>query len=200
MIVIIDYGLGNLTSVANALDKLSIPCQISDKVKVIRQSSGLILPGVGAAGEGMKNLRAKELDKEILDQVAKGKPLLGICLGMQLLFSSSDEGNVDCLNIVKGQVKRFETKLKVPQIGWNQVTAEPRSKLLKDIKDESYFYFVHSYYCDSQDQTAVTGTTNYDKNFCSVLEAGNVFGVQFHPEKSGDAGLKLLQNFGRNIC
>jgi len=200
MIVIIDYGLGNLTSVANALNKLSIPCQISDNAEVIRQSSGLILPGVGAAGEGMKNLKTRKLDREITDQVAQGKPLLGICLGMQLLFSSSDEGNVDCLNIVKGKVKKFETKLKVPQIGWNQVKVDSKSKLLAEIKDESYFYFVHSYYCDPQDKTITTGTTNYDQDFSSVLETNNVFGVQFHPEKSGEAGLQILQNFGKRIC
>lgn len=199
MIVIIDYGLGNLTSVANALNKLSIPCQISDNAEVIRQSSGLILPGVGAAGEGMKNLKARKLDKEIVKQVAQGKPLLGICLGMQLLFSSSEEGNVDCLNVVEGKVKKFETKLKVPQIGWNQVKVDSQSKLLEGIKDESYFYFVHSYFCDPQNKAITTGTTNYDQDFCSVLEINNVLGVQFHPEKSGEAGLKLLQNFGKLI-
>lgn len=199
MIVIIDYGLGNLTSVANALNKLSIPCQISDDAEVIRQSSALILPGVGAAGEGMKNLKARKLDKEIIKQVAQGKPLLGICLGMQLLFSSSEEGNVDCLNVVEGKVKKFETKLKVPQIGWNQVKVDSQSKLLEGIKDESYFYFVHSYFCDPQNKAITTGTTNYDQDFCSVLEINNVLGVQFHPEKSGEAGLKLLQNFGKLI-
>lgn len=199
MITIIDYGLGNLTSVANALKKLSIPCRISDMSEDISTASGLILPGVGAAGEGMKNLKARKLDKEIVKQVAQGKPLLGICLGMQLLFSSSEEGNVDCLNVVEGKVKKFETKLKVPQIGWNQVKADSQSELLEGIKDESYFYFVHSYFCDPQNKAITTGTTNYDQDFCSVLEINNVLGVQFHPEKSGEAGLKLLQNFGKLI-
>lgn len=195
MITIIDYGLGNLTSVANALNQLSIPYRISDKSEDIQSSSALIFPGVGAAGEGMKNLKGRRLDQVIIDQVANGKPLLGICLGMQLLFSSSDEGNVGCLNIIKGKVKKFETKLKVPQIGWNQVNAGSKSKLLKGIGDENYFYFVHSYYCEPEDKQVITGTTNYDQTFCSVLEANNVFGVQFHPEKSGEAGLQLLQNF-----
>lgn len=195
MITIIDYGLGNLTSVANALNRLAIPYRISDKGEDIQSSSAMILPGVGAAGEGMKNLKKRKLDQVIIDQVAMGKPLLGICLGMQLLFSSSDEGNVGCLNIIKGKVNRFETKLKVPQVGWNQVKADSQSKLLKGIGDENYFYFVHSYYCEPEDKQVITGTTDYSQTFCSVLEAKNVFGVQFHPEKSGEAGLQVLQNF-----
>jgi glutamine amidotransferase len=199
MITIIDYGLGNLTSVANALKKLSIPYLISDSSEDIIAASALILPGVGAAGEGMKNLKAKGLDKIITAQVGAGKPLLGICLGMQLLFTESDEGNVHCLNLIKGKVRKFQTKLKVPQIGWNQVKVDYKSGLLAEIKDESYFYFVHSYYFDPQDKTVLTGITNYDQAFCSVLETNNVFGVQFHPEKSGEAGLQLLQNFGKLI-
>jgi len=199
MITIIDYGLGNLTSVANALKKLSIPCQISDRSKDISTASALILPGVGAAGEGMKNLKAKGLDKIIIAQASAGKPLLGICLGMQLLFTESDEGNTPCLNLIKGKVKKFQTNLKVPQIGWNQVSTSSKSQLLKDIDNESYFYFVHSYYCDPTDKTITTGTTEYDQIFCTVLETDNIFGVQFHPEKSGEAGLQLLQNFEKLI-
>ncbi len=199
MIVIIDYGLGNLASVANALTKLEIPFKISSQIKDLRAATALILPGVGAAAFGMKNLRERKLDLEIKEQVALGKPLLGICLGMQLLFSSSDEGDAACLDLVKGKVKKFETKLKVPQMGWNQVVASD-SQLLKGIKNESYFYFVHSYYCDPSDRKVVTGKTNYDQDFCSVLEAKNVYGVQFHPEKSGKAGLKLLRNFWELVC
>lgn len=199
MITIIDYGLGNLTSVANALNKLSIPCNISGDAEIIRSSAAFILPGVGTAGEGIKNLKARKLDKVILDQVSAGKPLLGICLGMQLLLTMSDEGNVSCLNVVKGKVKKFESDLKVPQIGWNQVEVESNSKLLKKIDNQSYFYFVHSYYCEPKNEQVIVGTTEYGLTFCSVLEAQNVFGVQFHPEKSGDTGLQLLQNFGSLI-
>jgi glutamine amidotransferase len=199
MIVVIDYGLGNLASVANALTKLEIPFKVSSQIEDLRSATALILPGVGAAAFGMKNLRERKLDAEIKTQVALGKPLLGICLGMQLLFSSSDEGDVACLDLVKGKVKKIETKLKVPQIGWNQVMASD-SKLLKGIKNESYFYFVHSYYCDPSDCKVVTGKTNYDQDFCSVLEAKNIYGVQFHPEKSGEAGLKLLRNFWELVC
>jgi len=195
MITIIDYGLGNLTSVANALNQLSIPCQISAKREDIQSSSALILPGVGAAGEGMKNLKARKLDQVVIEQVANGKPLLGICLGMQLLFTLSDEGGVECLDVLRGKVRKFETDLKVPQIGWNQVKARSDSKLLREVENNSYFYFVHSYYCEPDDKSVVTGTTEYGQVFCSVLEAKNVFGVQFHPEKSGEAGLQLLRNF-----
>lgn len=199
MIVIIDYGLGNLASVANALTKLEIPFKISGQIEDLRSATALILPGVGAAAFGMKNLRERKLDAEIKSQVALGKPLLGICLGMQLLFSSSDEGDAVCLNLVKGKVKKFETKLKVPQMGWNQVVASD-SQLLKGIKNEWYFYFVHSYYCDPSDRKVVAGKTNYDQDFCSVLEAKNIYGVQFHPEKSGAAGLLVLRNFWELVC
>ncbi len=194
MILIIDYGLGNLASVANALIKLEIPFKISSKIDDLRQATGLILPGVGAAAFGMKNLKERKLDTEIKAQVDLGKPLLGICLGMQLLFSSSEEDNVACLDIVKGNVKKFKTKLKVPQIGWNQVMVT-NSQLLNKIKNESYFYFVHSYYCDPDDKKIAVGITSYDQNFCSVIEKNNVYGVQFHPEKSGEAGLQLIRNF-----
>ncbi len=200
MITIIDYGLGNLTSVKNALEKLEIPVQISSDPTVIKNAQGLILPGVGAAGEGMRNLQQRGLEKVIVEYVRSGKPLLGICLGMQLLFSQSEEGNVDCLNIVKGKVKKFATDLKVPQIGWNQVRANSRSKLFKDVLDDSYFYFVHSYYCEPDDKAVIIGQTDYNQTFCSVLEVKNIFGVQFHPEKSSEAGLQLLNNFGKRIC
>jgi len=200
MITIIDYGLGNLGSVANVLSKLSIPYQISAEIEAIQQASVLILPGVGAAGEGMKNLKRKGLDKLILEQVKKGTPILGICLGMQLLLSASDEGNVACLNLVKGRVKKFVTNLKVPQIGWNEVQAKPKSKLLNGLNKNTYFYFVNSYYCDLENKDVITGVTSYGQDFCSVLEIKNIYGVQFHPEKSGKMGLKLIKNFCEEVC
>ena len=141
MIVIIDYGLGNLGSVKNALDKLGIDSVISKSIKDIEKAEGLIFPGVGSAAEGMKNLRKSGLDKVIIKQVKKNKPILGICLGMQLLFSSSEEGRTECLNVNEGKVIKFNTNLKVPQIGWNQVK-QKSSKLFSGIKDNSYFYFV----------------------------------------------------------
>lgn len=199
MITIVDYGLGNLASVANALKKLEIPYQISGDKDVLKNAQAFILPGVGAAGPGMKNLTAKGLDAVIVAQVKKGVPILGICLGMQLLFSSSEEGNVHCLGLVKGQVKKFTSTFKVPQIGWNHVENKSDSKLLKGIKNKSYFYFVNSFYCNPKEKKPIKGVTNYEITFCSVIEKNNLYGVQFHPEKSGDVGLQLLKNFGEAI-
>lgn len=197
MIVIIDYGLGNLASVKNALDKINIPSIISNDPTIIRNSKGIILPGVGAAPDGMKNLKAKGLDKLIKEEVMKGKPFLGICLGMQLLFDFSEEGNTKCLGIIPGRVKLFNVNLKVPQIGWNNVLG--KGELFKDIPNNSYFYFVHSYYCNPADPSIISGETNYGIAFCSMLQDKNIYATQFHPEKSGDAGLKLLKNF-IDIC
>ena len=194
MIVIIDYGLGNLGSVKNALDKLGVDSMVSKSVKDIEKATGLVLPGVGSATEGMKNLRKSGLNKVILKQIKLKKPILGICLGMQLLFFLSEEGNTECLNVIEGKVKKFNNKLKVPQIGWNQVKQKP-SKLFLGIKDKSYFYFVHSYYCQASEEKIIRGSTDYGINFTSVIEDKNIFGVQFHPEKSGENGLKLLKNF-----
>lgn len=199
-IVIIDYGLGNLASVNNALKKLGIPSVISDSPKDISSAKGLILPGVGAAGKGMENIQARGFEALIKDQVSKGIPLLGICLGMQLLFTSSEEGNTDCLDLIDGKVQRFATELKVPQIGWNQVSISSNSKILNGIPQNSYFYFVHSYFCKPKNTSLITGATTYDVAFCSVVEKGTVFGSQFHPEKSGDAGLQLLRNFWEVVC
>ena len=195
MIVIIDYGLGNLGSVKNALDKLGVISLISKSINDIKKSSGLIIPGVGAAGEGMKNLKELRLDKIIIQEAAKGKPILGICLGMQLLMSKSEEGNVDCLNCIDGQVLKFDTPLKVPQIGWNTVKTDRKNKLFKKIPNNSYFYFVHSYYCSPTENKAGIGITEYGIKFSSAIQKNNIFGVQFHPEKSGENGLELLKNF-----
>lgn len=196
MIVIIDYGLGNLASVKNALDKLGIPNRISSSSKVLKKAKALILPGVGAAKQGMKNLKSMGLDKVIIEEIEKGKPFLGICLGMQLLFKSSEEGNVNCLGILKGTVKKFKKMKKIPQIGWNQVDIRKDSKLLKDIKDNSYFYFVNSFYCTPKENIAI-GLTNYGETFASIVKSKNITGVQFHPEKSSKAGFQLLENFAK---
>ncbi len=199
MITVIDYGLGNLASVANALKKLEIPYQISGDLEVLKNSKVLILPGVGAADQGMQNLKKRGIDRVIIEQVKTGKPILGICLGMQLLFTLSEEGNVDCLGLVNGFVKKFNTSLKVPQIGWNQVESKNNSILLKGINN-SYFYFVNSYYCKPEDESSIKGVTDYEVQFCSVIEKNNLYGVQFHPEKSGDVGLQLLNNFWEAVC
>lgn len=202
MIAIIDYGLGNLTSVKNALDKIGVSSIISNDPKIIRSAKGIILPGVGAAPDGMKNLKAKGLDKVIKEEVKKGKPFLGLCLGMQLLFDFSEEGNTKCLGIIPGKVKLFRVNLKVPQIGWNDVRKKGKGKrkkedLFKNIPNKSYFYFVHSYYSKPFDKSIIIGETEYGINFCSVLKDKNIFATQFHPEKSGEVGLKLLENFAK---
>jgi len=197
MIVIIDYGLGNLGSVKNTLDKLGVNSVISNSVKQIKAGSGLILPGVGSANQGMKNLKKARLDKVIIDEIKRGKPFLGICLGMQLLFSKSEEGNVRCLDIIEGEVKKFNSQLKVPQIGWNTVEQKTKNKLFKNIPKNSSFYFVNSYYCQSSDESVVVGISEYGINFCSVLIKKNITATQFHPEKSGQVGQQFIKNWLR---
>lgn len=203
MIGIIDYGLGNLTSVKNALDKLNMPNFISGDSSKLKNSTGLILPGVGAAGTGMKNLKAKKLDKLILEEIANGKSFLGTCLGMQLLFEFSEEDNTKCLGIFSGSVKKFQSNLKVPQIGWNNVKIKNSKLKVKNlfngIKDNSYFYFVNSFFCEPVDKEIIAGVTDYGITFTSVIEKDNIFATQFHSEKSGDIGLKLLKNF-TEVC
>lgn len=196
MIGIIDYGLGNLTSVKNALNKLNVPNFISGDPVELKKSTGLILPGVGAAGAGMKNLKAKKLDRFLKDEVRRGKPFLGTCLGMQLLFEFSEEDNTKCLGILSGTVKKFQGSLKIPQIGWNTVRfTKNESQITKDIQDNSYFYFVNSFYCKPASKKIIAGETEYGITFPSIIENGNIFATQFHSEKSGDIGLKLLKNF-----
>ena len=195
MIVIIDYGVGNLASVKNALDKLGAESKISSDPLMIKKAKALILPGVGAAGQGMKNLKKLDLDKVIVEEIEKGKPFLGICLGMQLLFEKSEEGNVNCLGILKGQVKKFRTMRKIPQIGWNQVYIKNKSDLFKGVKNNSYFYFVNSFYCLPEEKQVIAGLTDYGETFASIVIKKNIIGVQFHPEKSGKVGFQLLENF-----
>ena len=200
MITIIDYGLGNLASITNAFDRLSLPSIISNRPNQILKATGLILPGVGAAGAGMQNLKKTGLDQIIIRFAKTGKPILGICLGMQLLFSQSQEGNVSCLNLISGTVKKFTSKnLKIPQIGWNQVNIINSSRLLNQAPNNSYAYFVNSYYCAPRQKSAVIATTTYGQSFASVIEQNNLFATQFHPEKSGDFGNIILKNFG-GLC
>lgn len=195
MIVIIDYGLGNLGSVKNALDKLGVDSVVSDSARMVKKASGLILPGVGSANQGMENLKKTGLDKVIIDEIKRGKTFLGICLGMQLLFSKSEEGSVRCLNIIEGEVKKFDSQLKVPQIGWNSVSQKIKNQLFKGISENSSFYFVNSYYCVPKDKSMIVGESEYGVNFCSVLVKENITATQFHPEKSGQIGQQLINNW-----
>jgi len=199
MIVIIDYGLGNLGSVKNTLNKLGVDSMISKSIDDIEKADALILPGVGSAKQGMKNLEERGLDKILINEIKKGKPFLGICLGMQLLFSESEEGNVKCLNVIDGKVKNFNSELKVPQIGWNQIKYQRSNikdqRLFKDIPNNSSFYFVNSYYCLPSDKSISVGETEYGINYCSVLIKNNITATQFHPEKSGQVGQQFIKNW-----
>lgn len=197
MIAIVDYGLGNLANVKNAFDKIGVSSMITSDKDAIQRAPGVVFPGVGAAQAGMERLRQSGLDKTIIDVARANKPVLGICLGMQLLLDTSEEGDTKCLGIIQGSVKKFQTTLKIPQIGWNNVAASS-SKLFSGITTGSYFYFVHSYYCVPKKADVVFGTSDYDIRFCSALNDKNIYGVQFHPEKSGEAGLKLLHNFAKS--
>jgi len=199
-LIVVDYGLGNLASVGNALKRLCIPFAVSSRSEDLAKATAIILPGVGAAEAGMQGLIEHGLDIALKQAAQKGTPILGICLGMQLLMGSSQEGDVQCLGLVPGTVKKFQTDLKVPQMGWNQVTAAGDSSLLRNITANSYFYFVHSYYCAPTNSEIVTGETDYDGQFCSIYEQDGIAGVQFHPEKSGEAGLTLLSNFWEAAC
>jgi glutamine amidotransferase len=198
-LTVVDYGLGNLASVANALKELEIAFEVTGDPSVVGKAGALVLPGVGAAGQGMRNLRERGLDGVVVSAARAGVPVLGICLGMQLLMNFSEEDEADCLGLVDGEVRKFRTELKVPHMGWNVVEGAGSSALLRGLGG-SYFYFVHSYYCDPDDAGCVKGTTEYGEAFCSVIERGNIYGVQFHPEKSGEAGLQLLRNFWEAAC
>jgi len=192
MIAILDYEAGNIASVENALEKLGYDFVLTKDPKVAEQCSHLILPGQGRAGMAMKNLQKQNLISLIQTTT---KPFLGICLGMQLLANWSEEDQTQCLGIIPGQVKRFtDTTLKVPHMGWNNVQFEQSSPLLLGIPQNTYFYFVHSYYFDT-DSKYVLGTTQYGHEFAVIVAKDNFFATQFHPEKSGSWGLQLLKNF-----
>ena len=238
MIAIVDYGMGNLRSVQKAVERVGGQAVITAEAEVLEAAQGVILPGVGAFGDAMANLRARRLAEPLMRQVEAGKPLLGICLGMQLLFEESEEmGHHRGLGIFAGQVVRFpsvvqrsrgnretrgqgdketrrqgdpsssllvspspclplsSSQLRVPHIGWNQLHLRRESPLLVGVPDGSYAYFVHSYYVDPADEAIVLATTDYGIEYASVVGQGSVFGVQFHPEKSQEVGLKILRNF-----
>ncbi len=196
-VVIIDYGMGNLRSVENALAAVGGKPVRSGDPEVIARSTRLVLPGVGAFGDAMANLRRSGLEPQIRAAVASGTPLLGLCLGLQLLFTESEEfGMHRGLDLIPGRVLRFEeAQLQVPHVGWNQIESVRCDPLLEGIPDGSYFYFVHSYYVVPDDPRDAIGWTHYGRRFCSVARRGNAWGAQFHPEKSQDAGKRLLRNF-----
>lgn len=202
-ITIIDYGMGNLRSISKAIEFLGFSCEISSKVSDIEQASALILPGVGAFGAAMDKLNQLNLTAS-LQKAAQNKPLLGICLGMQLLFDTSHEkGEHTGLGLISGQVKSFElpAHFKVPHMGWNSVQMLPGAEasaqpsMFAEIPNESLFYFVHSFYVEPKDPAVVSGWCDYGKRFAASIQKDNLWATQFHPEKSGEIGLKILKNF-----
>ena len=197
MIAIIDYGAGNLKNVAKAFDYLNIENIVTSDTDEIKKADKIVLPGVGAFGEGMANLTKSGLDKVICEEAASGKPLLGICLGMQMLFEESEESEgVKGLGILKGKIKKLPKvgDLKIPHMGWNDINCH--GKLFENLENP-FVYFVHSYYLDATDKSIVSAKTTYGIEIEVAVESGNVFATQFHPEKSGSEGLKMLSNFAR---
>jgi len=199
MIAIIDYGMGNLRSVQAGLEYVGQEAFVTDDPKKIADAPAVVLPGVGAFGDAMGRLEKTGLGNAFREAVQSGKPCLGICLGLQLLFSESEEGGLyRGLDIMPGRVTRFSVPaLKVPHMGWNQIDIrKPDSPMLRDIPNVSYMYFVHSYYVQPEDGSVIAAITDYGVHFTSMIAKGNLFATQFHPEKSQKIGLRLLRNFG----
>ncbi|HKC63816.1 MAG TPA: imidazole glycerol phosphate synthase subunit HisH [Pyrinomonadaceae bacterium] len=198
-LAIIDYGVGNLRSVEKAFEATACEAVVSNDERVLREAKRLVLPGVGAFPACMKALKEHGFESLVMERVREGTPLLGVCVGMQMLFEESEEfGRSEGLKLLRGRVRRFSDELLVPQVGWNQVYKRDSHSLLTNIEDGAFFYFVHSYYCDAEDAAVVVGETEYGVRYASVVAKGNVCGVQFHPEKSQAAGLQLLKNFAAN--
>jgi len=196
-VAIIDYGIGNLRSVEKAFSVVGVDAVITGEIERLLAAERLVLPGVGAFGTCMSEFERHGLKELVIDRVEQGTPLLGICVGMQMLFEESAEfGKTKGLGLLKGQVNRFDDdSLIVPHVGWNQVEKTSTSPLLNDVSENSFFYFVHSYYCEPADKDVIVGETEYGVTFASVVAKKNIHGVQFHPEKSQNAGLQLLKNF-----
>jgi glutamine amidotransferase len=196
MITIIDYGAGNLRSVVNAISRLGYEANVTNSPAEVLESQAVILPGVGAAADTMANLRQQGLDSPIRQFIASGKPFLGVCIGMQVLLSDTEEGgNHQCLGVIPGKVRKFAPGLKVPHMGWNQLKQKRAHPVFEGIADGANFYFVHSYYVEPDDKGLVVGETEYGIPFCSVIARDNLIATQFHPEKSGEVGLKIYDNF-----
>ena len=196
MIAIIDYGAGNLRSVNNAITRLGYQAQITSRPAEILEAQAVILPGVGAAGDTMASLRKLGLTEPIHQLVADKKPLLAICIGLQILFTGTEEGGwYECLNIIPGRVRKLPLGLKIPHMGWNQVKQKFSHPIFEGVPDEANFYFVHSYYGEPEDKSVILAETDYGISFCSALAKDNLVATQFHPEKSGELGLRIYDNF-----
>jgi len=199
MIAIIDYGMGNLRSVQKGLESVGIEAFVTSDPIEVTKAPGVILPGVGAFQDAIANLKNTGMVEAVQEVVRQERPLLGICLGMQLLFTESEEnGQHRGLNLIPGRVVKFPVTKKVPHMGWNQVRLVGDSQLFNGLADQSYFYFVHSYYCDPHIPVSI-GMCNYGLDFTCAVQKGSLFGCQFHPEKSSSLGLRILKNFG-DLC
>ena len=203
MIAILDYRAGNLTSVERALKYLGYPCRITHDHRTIREAERVVFPGVGAAGKSMADLKELGLDALLSERLAAGVPILGICVGLQVLLDYSEENDTQCLGIIPGKVRLFAgdmadgggRPLKIPHMGWNGVAFRDNHPVFAGIPASSEFYFVHSYYPAPSDSEDIAGTTDYGITFAAAVARGNLVAVQFHPEKSGPPGLQLLRNF-----
>jgi glutamine amidotransferase len=197
-VAIIDYGVGNLRSVEKAFAATGTEALVTSDESLLRGAERLVLPGVGAFAACMRELSSRGFDELVRERVNEGTPLLGVCVGMQMLFEESEEfGKTVGLGLLRGRVRRFPGNLTVPQVGWNQVQQRGIHPLLANIADNSFFYFVHSYCCEPESRSVVVGETEYGVLYPSVVAQDNICGVQFHPEKSQAAGLRLLANFAR---
>ena len=200
-IAIIDYDAGNIRSVQKALEECGADARITSEAAEITAADGVVFPGQGACDSSMQSICERGLFDVIKQSIDSGKPFLGVCLGLQLLLESSEEGDEPCLAILRGSTKRLppektdQAGLKIPHMGWNSVSLSVRHPVFDGIPDDSYFYFVHSYYADPEDKNIVAGITNYGIDFCSAVAWDNVAAVQFHPEKSGAVGLRIYRNF-----
>jgi len=200
LIAIIDYGMGNLRSVAKGFEKVGVEALVTNNPGDLSNALGVVLPGVGAFSDAMESLRQHGMIEAINQVVQQGKPFLGICLGLQLLFESSEEwGTTRGLGLLPGRVKKLPSGVKIPHMGWNTLKFMRKCSLFDGIPENSAFYFVHSYYVDPSDPADITGVTEYGIEFTSVAARNNVFGIQFHPEKSSALGLQILNNFGRLV-
>jgi glutamine amidotransferase len=198
MIAVIDYGAGNLRSVINAIRRLGYQPEVINTPENVLAADTVILPGVGAAADTVASLKKLGLDEPLRQYIAGGRPFLGICIGLQVLFSGTEEGGGhECLGIIPGRVRRLPDGQKVPHMGWNQVKQKISHPVYEGIPDEANFYFVHSYYVEPEDGALVAGETEYGVEFCSAVARDNMVATQFHPERSGDIGLRFYDNFLR---
>lgn len=202
MITVVDYGMGNLRSVAKAFEAVGANIKVSSKPEDIKNSKAIVVPGVGAFGDAIKHLKELNLYDEIINHINNKKPYFGICLGLQILFEKGYEfGEHRGLGIIKGKVIRFTQKegYKIPHMGWNQVNIKQKNGLFKNIKNSEFFYFVHSFYVVPEDSKVIASTTDYINEFCSSIQIDNIWAVQFHPEKSQKPGLNLIKNFVKKV-